>query len=223
MLKNQNFFDGRIQWIEETDFRSNVLDAIDDRLFTCFFTDDDIVYRPISSDLLFQLDDETVLCFSLRLGKNLRVSYSRNRPMALRGDISLGEQFLKWKWTESPFDFGYPLSLDGHIFRTEEIRYLTESISFQNPNTYEASLQTLTFPPRDYMTSYQHSVLVNSPNNIVQNVFPNRRAEVHAYSTRYLNSAYLAGNIIDIESIDFTNIIGCHQELFLPLIKTTTV
>ena len=34
-----------------------------------------------------------------------------------------------------------------------------------------------------------------------------------------LNSEFLAGNFIDLNEIDFSNIVGCHQELALPISK----
>jgi len=116
-------------------------------------------------------------------------------------------------------DFGYPLSVDGHIFRTKEILKLTKKVSFSNPNTYEASLQIFDNFPRNKMWSYKHSVLVNSPSNIVQSTFQNRKGETYGISTKDLNDAFLSGRFIELDKIDFSNIVGCHQELELPLTK----
>ena len=79
----------------------------------------------------------------------------------------------------------------------------------------EAGLQIFDNYPKELMAAYKTSVLVNSPNNIVQNTFPNRKGEKHSLSTKELNDKYLGGEIIDYDFIDFSNIRGCHQELEL--------
>jgi hypothetical protein len=63
------------------------------------------------------------------------------------------------------------------------------------------------------MVAYKTSVLVNSPNNIVNQTHPNRKGEKFNFSTKELNEKYLNNEVIDYNSIDFSSIIGCHQEL----------
>ena len=98
-------------------------------------------------------------------------------------------------------------------FRTKEIKKFTKKAGYNNPNTFEAGLQIFRTIPRDVMVSYRDSSLVNSPSNVVQTVFPNRKGEQFSYTVEDLNKRYIRGNVIDLESIDFSNIVGCHQEL----------
>jgi hypothetical protein len=58
------------------------------------------------------------------------------------------------------------------------------------------------------MASFPESVLVNTPNNIV-----NTNGLTHKSDVKELNKNYLNGSVIDLESMDFSNIIGCHQEI----------
>ena len=53
-----------------------------------------------------------------------------------------------WHWMGMEGDWGYPMSLDGHIFRTAEIAPLLEHLDYRNPNVLEAALarRPLTLP-----------------------------------------------------------------------------
>jgi hypothetical protein len=212
-----------VKWVRESsNFKQDVLSSIEntDSNYTCFFTDDDIIYRTLKEeDLTRHLEeDKDAFCFSTRLGLNTNKCYTMNCDNVIRPSFE-DDTFISWDWKVHYMDFGYPLSVDGHIFRTKEIFKLTKKVNFSNPNTYEASLQMFDNFPRNKMWSYKHSALVNSPSNIVQNTFQNRKGETHGVSTKDLNDAFLSGGFIELDKIDFSNIVGCHQELELPLTK----
>jgi GR25 family glycosyltransferase involved in LPS biosynthesis/GT2 family glycosyltransferase len=203
-----------INWIRESSFRQDVLDALkSDLQYTCFFTDDDVLFDRVSgSDMVCALYDESVLCFSMRLGKNTDYCYAlnaENRLVAAEEAAGL----IKFDWSIHGSDYGYPLSLDGHVFRTNEIRRMTEAISFSDPNTYEGNLQIFGDHPRRRMAAYVHSTLVGVPVNRVQGVHSNRNGEKFAFSTSDLNSRYLSGERINLSALDFSCVRGCHQEL----------
>lgn len=209
-------FSSVCNFVEQTeDFKSDVLTLLDsDSEFSCFFTDDDIIYKPFDLEKVknqIRIDDD-VFCFSLRLGKNTNFCYAMNTPNVFR-DYSDSDDVLTWDWTVHYLDYGYPLSVDGHIFKTKDILKLTRKVGFSNPNTYEAALQIFESFPKNKMCSFSESVLVNTPNNIVNTSFANRNGLTHGADVRELNDKYLDGKIIDMESMDFTNIIGCHQEI----------
>lgn len=210
-----------IKWINESDnFKNDVLSCIDkdNYEYTTFFTDDDIIYREIKEeDLLKNLkEDKDCFCFSMRLGKNVNWCYTMNCDNVLKEDYE-DEKFIRWNWQLHYMDFGYPLSVDGHIFRTKEIKKLTKKVQFHNPNSYEGALQIFNNFPRKNMWAFKESVLVNSPTNIVQSTSPNLNGQEHGVSAKELNDKFLAGSEIVMEKIDFSNIRGCHQELELPM------
>ncbi|GIV44029.1 MAG: hypothetical protein KatS3mg035_1152 [Bacteroidia bacterium] len=209
-------FQGVCNFVEQTsDFKQDVLNLLkSDFEFSCFFTDDDIIYRQFDVNKVLDTlkNDDEVFCFSLRLGVNTTFCYAMNSPNVLKNYDDLGD-IIKWQWNVHYLDFGYPLSVDGHVFRTKEITKLTKSVSFSNPNTYEAALQVFENFPREKMASFKHNVLVNTPNNIVNTVFKNRAGLTHAANVKDLNDDYLSGKVIHLESMDFSNVIGCHQEI----------
>jgi len=211
-LKDENIL-SNIKWIEEIDFKQDVLNTFDKNYdHTCFFTDDDILYFPIKEDVIDLLDDD-VFCFSLRLGLNTTYCYTMNTDNKLHGIEKIGEDFIKWNWSKSYMDYGYPLSVDGHIFRTTEIMKMVKKTPFHNPNTLEGNLQMFDNFPKEFMVAYSHSALVNSPTNIVNETHPNRKGDSHAVSVKELNDKYLDGWVIDYSLIDFSDIKGCYQEL----------
>lgn len=211
-----------VKWVKESDsFKTDVLECIDrnNYEYTTFFTDDDIIYREIikEEDLLKNLkEDKDCFCFSMRLGKNVNWCYTMNCDNVIKEDYK-DEKFIRWNWQVHYMDFGYPLSVDGHIFRTKEIKKLTKKVQFHNPNSYEVGLQIFDNFPRKNMWAFKESVLVNSPTNIVQSTMQNIHGTEHGVSAKELNDKFLAGSEIVMEKIDFSNIRGCHQELELPM------
>ncbi len=63
------------------------------------------------------------------------------------------------------------------------------------------------------MSAFHHSCLVNSPSNIVQTVFENRKGESFGISAEELNTKYLDNQIIDYHKLNFDQIVGCQQEI----------
>ena len=70
-----------VKWIKESsNFKEDVLSSIQNTEsdYTCFFTDDDIVYRTLNEDDLTSKlkEDKDAFCFSTRLGLNTNKCYT---------------------------------------------------------------------------------------------------------------------------------------------------
>lgn len=206
-----------VKFVLQNNFKEDTLNLMSKSYeYTTFFTDDDIIYRPIGSveevtDMI--KNDEDVLCFSLRLGENTKFCYTMNCENILKNQEVINDKFIKWNWSVHYVDFGYPLSVDGHVFRTGDITKLVRNTPFHSPNTLEGNLQSFDNFPREKMAAYKTSVLVNTPNNIVNTTHPNLNGQKYAMSVKALNDKFLAGECLDLESLDFSDIKGCHQEL----------
>ena len=108
-----------------------------------------------------------------------------------------------------PGDYGYPLSLDGHIFRSGEIYAFVKNCTYHNPNTMEGAWQHQ-FTDRTRMVCYDKSIVVNNPVNRVQTVNGNVHGNVTA---EFLNEQYLSGKIISLTPFDGIENVSCHQEI----------
>ena len=127
-------------------------------------------------------------------------------------DINLIESIISWKVKDGTNDYAYPMSVDGHIFKTDFIKYLCEVLEYNNPNLFEAMLSN--FSKSDMIiSSYKHSKLVNSPINRVQEIFENLSGKNYNYSAQDLNEMYLDGVTLDLKKMNFEEISGCHQEV----------
>jgi len=137
-----------------------------------FFLVDDIVFTE-------DVDLKDFVAFSadrfvptLRMGLNLARCFTIQReqplPECVSGIIEDNDKFC-WEWKSGVYDWGYPLSVDGHLFSAQEIKTISELISFNAPNTFEDGLQKFSrlFLPR-FGVCYKKSKVINIPCNKVQ-------------------------------------------------------
>ena len=185
-----------INFIKQTNFKQDILNCFKDE-YTCFAADDDIFIKDFNKALLKEITDD-VICFSLRLGLNIDYCYSNDKPNKIKTYEDRGE-FIKWNWRDEELDFAYPLSVISHIFRTKEIKELTEKIDFENPNTYEGNLQIFLKDLKPKMVAYKHSRVFGVPANSVNSSWTNRNGLIHAYSIKELNDRFLRGERINLD------------------------
>jgi len=202
-------------FVREADFRSDVaglVDAVQSDHLT-FFTDDDVLYRPLGTNSLGRYLEEDVLCLSLRLGRNTTRCYPYDREQAVPHFETRGRVFV-WDWRRGDGDFGYPMSLDGHVFRTETIRDCLDGAEFANPNELEDALVRVRPIRRPLMAAFPESRLVSIPANRV-GAYANRHGSL--WTTEDLNQLYLAGLRIDLDALERARPVGAHHEILYEL------
>jgi hypothetical protein len=190
-----------------------------DNPYLMFLTDDNIVYQPSKTtelDLgnLFARD---IACLSLRLGVNIthRDGYPTPQP---RFERVAGHHLIWNRMSVLAQDyFNYPLSVDGHIFKTRDIdkiiTNLCASNNIKNPNKLEQLLQRYFFEVPALMACELHSCVVNSPNNRVQEEVQNWHGQQFPYDPSYLLELYNKGIRLGLDYIDFKNIVCPHTEI----------
>lgn len=144
--------------------------------FTSFMVDDQIMFKAIPKIDLNTLRSLQDTCFSLRLGKNIKEPH-----------------------------ISYPLSVDGHVYLTEDIKPLIESIGFDNPNKLESKLQRY---KHDWNILWKHQCMVSIPHNRVSS--KSHCAFSGLYTTEVLNDYLVRGYEINISKMDFSGLDNVH-------------
>ena len=188
-------------WVCELDererFRELVLGLIGGIDRITFLVDDDVLKEPISlQDPVFQRfhADDSIMCVSLRLDPEIDHSYTLDRAIAVpRFDTG-----TVWNWTQADGEWGYPMSLDGHVFRTRELVPLLERLQFETPSTLEAGLSAHPLPqPR--AICFPRAKLVNLPFNRVQQTLPNAHMGI---DEECLNREFLGGRRLSLSMVE---------------------
>jgi hypothetical protein len=181
-----------VRFISQSEpIKAHVLDLLSPaHPLTTFFVDDIVFTAKVNStDPKFYqlLSDKDILALSLRLHPGVTHCYATDEhtpppPLDPNG---------RWFWRGAPGDWGYPLSLDGHVIRTDVILPLIRAATFATPNELEFRMAQAAPPSLRFMTSFQRPRLLNVPANRVQTFFPNRHASSAA--PHFLNNEFVIG------------------------------
>lgn len=207
-----------IHYVYETPgmFKMETLSLIDKkRQFTMFFVDDNVFKNKFSLDCEEVREfaiREDIGCVSLRLCPRINFCYTMNIPMTVPKFIT--ERRHIWKWHEaSPGDWSYPMSLDGHLFKTDEILPLLMVLNYSNPNTLEGNLANSPFNI-PHMICFDDSKIFNVPANKVQDVNNNRHGNISAME---INEKFITGGRLSLDKLLKNplsiNNTSCHQDV----------
>lgn len=198
-----------INFVLQQDFKKDLLTIVRPKKeFIQFFVDDDVIIKEFnleSKEFINFRDDQSIICLNPRLGSNINFCYTENKTVYPPSNL------LKFKWKEYLGDFSYPMSLDGCIFRTRDILNLIVDLNYKSPNTLEGQLASHPIP-KEYMSSFEQSILVNIPANRVQVDNNNKFSGI---DQKTLNNYYLNNQTIKLEPIEKVVPVSCHQEITL--------
>jgi hypothetical protein len=215
----------RVNWTQEKNLEQDTLNAMREAgtgptSFITFLTDDSVFYRNIH-DYKFAIESclnlgSDIACFSLRLGVNTAEQTYWQLGNTIKLNYIKVKDLIKWKHLDYPTShgYGYPVSLDGHIFRaTNYIQMVEDTPGFTGVNSLEGSLNRFKNELQPCIAAFEKSALVTVPINRVQTLMANAAGLFYGISTTELNQRYLAGEVIDYDKIDFSGINGTHAEL----------
>ena len=213
-----------IVWQKEIDFIPDFLNALKTckSEYICGIVDDCVFYKSIAStaeqieNVLVESDS---FCFSFRLGLNTSTQNYLNPSFIVPLRVYDEDQrFVKWNWKDwdDRLNYGYPISLDGHIFRASEISDLSHMFEFDKLRHWEGMVNghCRPFVKRNTMIAYKQNVLFSIPANCVQDP-PLVSGTIHAYSEEELNEKYLNNEVIDFRGLEyaFQNVTWTHNEV----------
>ena len=211
-----------VTFIREQDFRTDLISVLDtlDAGAVFFLVDDLIFTRPVDMRYLSSIDLQQFVP-SIRLGRNLTRCYTMDAAQALPG-LTLHERvgeidYLSWSWRDGEHDWGYPLSVDGNLFLTAEMRAMASICEYRSPNTFEQALQWCRwrFLSRQGICP-QTSMLLNIPYNKVQTENDNYHGTVD--ETTMLDH-WQNGMMIDTDAYQGVVNESAHQEFELKLTR----
>lgn len=220
---NFNVLKHKIKFYKEDNFQDQVMGLLRDTAdsYVMFLVDDIIFKNKIDLKEAVKEMKSSDICYSLRLYQGIDYCYPTSQNIKSPSFIETANpEILRWNWKGAEGDWGYPLSVDGHIFKTDFIRKLAGMIKFNNPNTFEAGLAAIAdrFSPLlpTMACSKFNSALVNIPVNRVQNQFQNRFWQ--GVSAKELNQQYLEGKKINWQKIQGVLNKAPHEEIELELV-----
>ncbi len=209
-----------VRFVQETDFRRDVISLVAPSEFLLFMVDDNIFVKDFDlEDAISQLKAiPQALAFSFRLGRNTVYCYPLAKYQKLPKFDEVSNGVLGFDWTKSERDFGYPYDVSSTIYRTGDIVLVLEGIPFSNPNTLEGALDGTKrhTNSRNLLLCFERSVTFCNPINKVQSVLPNNRSgKRKRYTPSRLAEMFEGGYRINVEA--YANFVptSCHQEVGL--------
>lgn len=134
----------------KNDSNSNFI-ILDENKF-CY---DEIEINKIDNCLI----NEDIFCFSLSLGKNITFCSNMNCDNIFKPSDEK-DGILYWDWSVHYMDFGYPLNLDGTVYRGKELLKFLKNINFENSLELENSLQIFDNYPKNIMACFDNSKII---------------------------------------------------------------
>lgn len=177
-----------------------------------FHTDDDVWFRePPAGEFPWPV--------SFRLGWNTTWCHPQKRRQETPLGIIDYNDWIVWQWRDADGDFGYPLSLNGTVYRSADLLPLLD-FPLQNPTQLEAGLAARAgrFAP-EWLAAPAHSCCVSLPHNRVSEDSGCPAGANPDWQPGPLLDAFLDGYRLDLDAMDFTGIIGAHQEVPLAFAK----
>lgn len=215
IYKNQG-----VQFRKEKSFRLDLIKLFEELSSSkVLFLVDDLFFKNSIDFKSFSSIDPKQYVASLRMGKHLTFSYTLQRKQKLPA-FSISKEYtdmISWSFNDTELDWAYPLSVDGHLFDSKELKILVNELEYKAPNSFEEALQLMNplFKKRKGLC-FSESIIVNNPCNKVQTENNNISGQM---TIEELNNKWLDGYRIKFEKEEGILNESAHQEFTLEFIK----
>lgn len=175
----------KVKFIKQKDFKNDLLGIIRVSDYILFLTDDDVMISPLRPN------SPEFKEFKLN-GKIASLSLALSQKVAGK----------MWEWKKYRGNYrlrmwGYPMSVDSCIFRTNDVLPVIEAHDIPNPNQLETQLN-LNIPNRPLMSCFETPKIINNSVNQVQASFP---AHTYGIPTSELEKRFLKGQRLSLMDI----------------------
>lgn len=200
------------------------MDYMDD--VTCLLTDDCMFFRTPPStikEIEWVLHQSDIFTFSYRLGLNTTVqNYEHNilQPSIQQHMLFINNNDLicyNYKDHHKETNYGLHFGWDGMCYNTSMLRELFDYDlvgKASNPHAiYPQQLENYMSQLRDYEEKTNIACNISSSLICMNYNSTHPHANFNTVSLEYMNHAFLTGQQIDIDSINFYNVNSCHQNL----------
>lgn len=215
----------RPSWEKANNFKENVISALEltKEPLVCFMSEGDVIFRDITneySEIGKVFEDPMVLSFSLRLGINTTKCYFTKIDNRLYGQEVDGN-VMKFDWQKHYMDYSNPFSMNGTIFRTQEVLKFVKKIQFNSALELEDALYLFQDYPKNKMGAFNNSALVTIATSQIKSMVKDSKP-VAPENNKQISEKFISGERIDLDAMDLSAINACYIEMECP-IKTITV
>jgi hypothetical protein len=202
----------------ESDFKQLTIEAFESSSseYILFGVDDIVVkdYVDLSQAITILEKYNLYGCY-LRLCPDIDYLYSWQRPQQVPQLTKVEEGYL-WQFSAAnPIsDWGYPHTVDMTLFRKKDIASDLISMSYRNPNTFEAQWSGYAEKiKRRWGFCFEQSKIVNLPLNLVQTSYTNNpHMKNDEFKPQELLNLFLDGYKMDISSLFQVKNRSAHME-----------
>jgi hypothetical protein len=210
-----------VKFVPRTALKNDIIDICETTKseYIQFFVDDNVFVRPYTHNCkefeMFE-NDKNISCLSLRLAPHINFAYTSQ--MVNEPPVFENEYVWDWRCNKNINDWYYPMSIDGHVFRSGDILQTIKDGDYIAPNSFEQALVEACPVAGNKMICFEQSKIINIPCNKVQTENNNHAGLIHSYSADFLNEQFLNGKRIDPANIYGIINNSIHYELPIVLI-----
>lgn len=216
----------QIHWVEEGTSLLNQTRSIFSNLnnpYILLSVDDNVFINPplyLAETMAEYAADQRICAFSIRMNPHINYCQPANLRITIPPFIK-NDRFILWDWTkcDKRGDWGYPHPTDSHIYRSQYIKHLINTVNFHHSGSFESQINMMRDPSKPYLVAMKRSCMMSIPNNSTQAGWANVTGNDRSMSIESLNTQYLNGFVISTSNLYGVNNTACHTVIPYIMVK----